>query len=202
MCLMVVWMKDSCDVRASHEGKSPESCGVYWLDDHILCSKSRTSIWRITRANFQTRKSGDLETHGRVWQEEFDELLALGPEDFACLTQMSYLKHLMGDTSGALEYARWAKCLEREPEDPEYLCRRLMSLGFQALPDAYFHWFENTDEPFTVWLAKIKTDTISGSKLGTPVTVLNEGGSIHSNNMFFNRRQLCFSRSIIYVDPE
>ena len=36
--------------------------------------------------------------------KEFDDVLASG-EDYECLIQASYIKNLMGDESGALEYA-------------------------------------------------------------------------------------------------
>lgn len=77
--------------------------------------------------------------------EEFAALLAFG-EDYECLTQMSYLKHLMGDKSGALEYARRAQRMQRPELD---LTQTLMILGVRALPDKYRRWLVNVDAPFT-----------------------------------------------------
>lgn len=70
----------------------------------------------------------------------FDGMLANG-EDYECLIQASYLKYLMEDKSGALEYARRAKKVESpETNMPGY---GAFSLGFKALPDQYRQWLLN-----------------------------------------------------------
>jgi len=63
---------------------------------------------------------------------------------------MSYLKHLMGDKSGALEYARRAQRMQRPKLELElYHSKTLMTLGVRALPDKYRRWLVNVDAPFT-----------------------------------------------------
>lgn len=70
--------------------------------------------------------------------KEFDDLLA-PEEDYECLIQMSYLKSLMKDEKGSLEYALRAKKLEgyRELHSPRY---GAFILGCKALPDKYRQW--------------------------------------------------------------
>ena len=92
--------------------------------------QERAVIWRLM---------GDYD----MALEEFAALLAFG-EDYECLTQMSYLKHLMGDRSGALEYARRAQRMHRPELD---LSKTLMTLGVCALPDKYCHRLVNVDMP-------------------------------------------------------
>ncbi|KAG0504744.1 hypothetical protein M758_N021900 [Ceratodon purpureus] len=75
--------------------------------------------------------------------KEFDDIVALG-ENYECLIQTSYLKHLMEDKEGALEYACRAKKLESvEIHEPGY---GAFCLGFSALPDEYRQWLLNVDE--------------------------------------------------------
>jgi len=101
------------------------------------CRQERAVIWRLMGENDRAL-------------EEFNALLAL-QEDYECLAQMSYLKHLMEDTSGALEYARRAKGLQRpELEKPGFLSTTVMTLGFRALPDEYRRWLVNVGDPYSM----------------------------------------------------
>ena len=75
--------------------------------------------------------------------KEFEDILA-AEEDYECLIQTSYLKHLMEDESGALEYARRAKKIEppriHEPSYGPFLLG-----GFKTLPNAYRLWLLKVD---------------------------------------------------------
>lgn len=82
------------------------------------------------------------------WDEALKELehLLEVEQNYACNIQVSYLKSLMGDTSGALDYARRAKkefeCDEQK-HNPGY---GTFSLGFKALPDDYRKWVFHVDQ--------------------------------------------------------
>lgn len=75
---------------------------------------------------------------------DFHHILAIR-EDYECLIQMSYLKDLMEDKSGALDYARRAKKVQGDA-DLDRPGRGAFCLGFKALPDEYRHWLLNVDE--------------------------------------------------------
>jgi tetratricopeptide (TPR) repeat protein len=75
--------------------------------------------------------------------KEFEDILAT-EEDYECLIQTSYLKHLMEDESGALEYARRAKKIE-----PPEICKTSYGAfrlsGFKTLPNEYRLWLLKVD---------------------------------------------------------
>ena len=75
--------------------------------------------------------------------KEFEDILA-AEEDYECLIQTSYLKHLMEDESGALEYACRAKRIESPGiHEPSYGAFQLG--GFNTLPNAYRLWLLKVD---------------------------------------------------------
>lgn len=73
--------------------------------------------------------------------KSFDGVLANGEDLYECLIQISYLKYLMEDRSGALEYALRAKKYEiPEFNEPGY---GAFKLSYKALPDEYRRWLLN-----------------------------------------------------------
>jgi tetratricopeptide (TPR) repeat protein len=107
-----------------------------WYDE------STVQVFRKNEELVRQERAVILRLMGKYEEalREFDDLLAHG-EDYECLIQMSYLKHLMGDKSGALEYARQAKKIESpEVDKPGY---GAFVLGFKALPDEYRQWLRS-----------------------------------------------------------
>lgn len=71
---------------------------------------------------------------------EFDDILA-GGEDYECLTQASYIKHLLQDENGALAYACRAKL---QSHHAAVGAVGDFVLSYTALPEEFRQWLLNT----------------------------------------------------------
>jgi tetratricopeptide (TPR) repeat protein len=115
-------------MKGRHEialGYADEMIERALCSEHAVCMRQeRAVILRMMGKNEEA-------------ESEFKNLLAPG-EDYECLIQMSYIKHLEGDFKGALKYARRAKKLESPVrfDMPEYR----FTLAVKALPTEFCHW--------------------------------------------------------------
>jgi len=102
--------------------------------EHFFFRQERAVIWRLMGKHEDAHK-------------EFNDLLLANGETYELLIQTSYLKHLMKDKHGALEYAlRAKKLLERDLRLSTTLGYGAFTLGFKALPNDYCQCFLNADK--------------------------------------------------------
>jgi hypothetical protein len=66
-------------------------------------------------------------------------------KDYDCLIQVSYLKRLMQDESGALDYAGCAQKILHGEEQSSSPSHRPFCLGFKY-PDEHHKWILNLDD--------------------------------------------------------
>jgi tetratricopeptide (TPR) repeat protein len=76
--------------------------------------------------------------------EEFGHILDV-EEDYDCLIQVSYLKRLMQDESGALDYARRARKILQGEEQLRSPSHRPFCLGLKY-PDEHHKWILNVHD--------------------------------------------------------
>lgn len=102
--------------------------------EQFIFRQERAVTWRLMGKHEDAHK-------------EFDDILLANGETYELLIQTSYLKHLMEDKRGALEYAlRAKKFLECHHELSTTSGYGAFTLGFKALPNDYRQWLWNVDE--------------------------------------------------------
>lgn len=124
-------MKGNYEIALTYANRMLKSCEVHG-------SITKTSqIWLLNRAVIFTL----MEKYKEALESFHAALDANGENMYACLIQTSYLKYLMADKSGALEYALQAKKYENaDVRKPGF---GAFTLSYKALPNEYREWLLN-----------------------------------------------------------